>query len=198
MDKLQEIISDLSLWHLASEEELKPLDINAGPCYIIEQSYVKDIMIGFMKKQQTIIEEHHRQQEITVNQFRQAQEEIQRLKQENTRYEYLLGESELSDKIQSICDHCKLTSGGREITIKDEEFGFLIEEANKSHRLQAENNRFKEALQVYSDENKYRRTPRMSQWATAENEKLFGDFNPSFMEVDRGQTAIKALERVAE
>ncbi len=142
MDKLQEIISDLSLWHLASKEELKPLDINAGPCYIIEQSYVKDIMIGYMRKQQAIIEEHQRQQEVTVNQFRQAREEIS--------------------------------------------------------RLRAENNRFKEALQVYADENKYRRTLRMSQWATVENEKRFGDFNPSFMEVDRGQTARKALEGAAE
>ncbi|AEB24468.1 MULTISPECIES: hypothetical protein [Bacillus amyloliquefaciens group] len=83
MDKLQEIISDLSLWHLASKEELKPLDINAGPCYIIEQSYVKDIMIGYMRKQQAIIEEHQRQQEVTVNQFRQAQEDIKLLQAEN-------------------------------------------------------------------------------------------------------------------
>ncbi|WP_437132747.1 hypothetical protein [Bacillus atrophaeus] len=198
MGKLQEIICDLSLWHLASEEELKPFNLNAGPCYIIEQSYVKDIMIGFMKKQQATIEEHERQQEVTVNQFRQAKEEIQRFKQENKRYVYLLGESELSDKIQSICDHCKLNNGGREITIKDEEFGFLIEEANKSHRLQEENGRFKKALQVYADENKYRRIPRMSQWATVEMEKQFGDFNPSFMEVDRGQTAREALEGDAE
>lgn len=29
MGKLQEIICDLSLWHLASEEELKPFDLNA-------------------------------------------------------------------------------------------------------------------------------------------------------------------------
>ncbi|MDU0077722.1 hypothetical protein SJY89_14255 [Bacillus velezensis] len=86
MDKLQEIISDLSLWHLASKEELKPLDINAGPCYIIEQSYVKDIMIGYMRKQQAIIEEHQRQQDVTVIQFRQAQEEIQRLTKENDRF----------------------------------------------------------------------------------------------------------------
>lgn len=83
MDKLKEIICDLSLWHLASKEELKPFDINAGPCYIIEQSYVKDIMIGFMKKQQATIEENTRQQEVAVNQFRQAQEEIQRLTKEN-------------------------------------------------------------------------------------------------------------------
>lgn len=86
MDKLQEIISDLSLWHLASKEELKPLDINAGPCYIIEQSYVKDIMIGYMRKQQAIIEEHQRQQEVTVNQFRQAQKDIKLLQAENKRY----------------------------------------------------------------------------------------------------------------
>lgn len=145
-------------------------------------------------KQQEIIEEHKRQQEVTVHQFRQAQEDIRLLKQENARYEYLLGESELSDKIQSICDHCKLTSGGREITIKDEEFGFLIEEANKSHRLQEENGRFKKALQIYAVENNYRRTLRMSKWATVEMENRFGDFNPSFMEVDRGQTAREALE----
>ncbi|MEC2297160.1 hypothetical protein [Bacillus subtilis] len=79
MDKLQEIISDLSLRRLVSKDELKPFNINTGPCYIIEQSYVKDIMIGFMKEQQAIIEENKRQQEVTVNQFRQAREEIQRL-----------------------------------------------------------------------------------------------------------------------
>ncbi|MEK4088221.1 MULTISPECIES: hypothetical protein [unclassified Bacillus (in: firmicutes)] len=90
MDKLQEIISDLSLWHLASKEELKPLDINAGPCYIIEQSYVKDIMIGYMRKQQAIIEEHQRQQEVTVHQFQQAQEEIRRLKYENGSFKQAL------------------------------------------------------------------------------------------------------------
>ncbi len=90
MDKLQEIISDLSLWHLASKEELKPLDINAGSCYIIEQSYVKDIMIGYMRKQQAIIEEHQRQQDVTVIQFRQAQEEIKRLKYENDNFRRLL------------------------------------------------------------------------------------------------------------
>ncbi|WP_262417701.1 hypothetical protein [Bacillus sp. YC2] len=142
MDKLQEIISDLSLWHLASEEELKPLDINAGPCYIIEQSYVKDIMIGFMKKQQSTIEEHQRQQDIAVNQFRQTQEDIQ--------------------------------------------------------RLQAENKRYRETLKIYADENSYRRTLRLSEWNTVEMEKKYGDFNPSFMEVDRGQTARKALEGAAE
>ncbi|WP_411801613.1 hypothetical protein [Bacillus atrophaeus] len=194
MDKLQEIISDLSLWYLASKEELKPLDINAGPCYIIERSYVKDIMIGFMKKQQAIIEEHQRQQDIAVNQFRQAQEEIQRLKQENTRYEYLLGESELSDKIQSICDHCKLTSGGREITIKDEEFGFLIEEANKSHRLQEENGRFKKALQVYAKESNYESRRRKVPGTAINGEKI----SASLIEIDKGQTAREALEGDAE
>ncbi|AYV16445.1 VWA domain-containing protein [Bacillus velezensis] len=37
-------------------------------------------------KQQEIIEENKRQQEIAVNQFRQAQEEIQRLTKENDRF----------------------------------------------------------------------------------------------------------------
>ncbi|ATO28972.1 hypothetical protein RA13_13955 [Bacillus atrophaeus] len=109
MDKLQEIISDLSLWHLASEEELKPLDINAGPCYIIEQSYVKDIMIGFMKKQQTIIEEYQRQQEVTVNQFRQAQEEIHRLKYENDGFKKALNKiAVLKPLINNETNACNL------------------------------------------------------------------------------------------
>ncbi|MCY8103393.1 hypothetical protein [Bacillus mojavensis] len=190
MDKLQEIKNRFSI---ATSLYKKQIDVNWAT--ILED---QGFLIESVEKQQAIIEENKRQQEVTVNQFRQAREEIQRLKQENTRYEYLLGESELSDKIQSICDHCKLTSGGREITIKDEEFGFLIEEANKSHRLQEENNRFKEALQIYADENKYRRIPRMSRWVTVEMEKQFGDFNPSFMEVDRGQTAREALEGDAE
>ncbi|MED1122788.1 hypothetical protein [Bacillus atrophaeus] len=178
MDKLQEIKNRFSI---ATSLNKKQIDVNWST--ILED---QEFLIESIEKQQEIIEENKRQQDITVNQFRQAQEEIQRLKKENTRYEYLLGESELSDKIQSICDHCKLTSGGREITIKDEEFGFLIEEANKSHRLQEENGRFKKALQIYAAENNYRRTLR------------FGHFNPSFMEVDRGQTARKALEGDAE
>ncbi|MFP3683937.1 hypothetical protein SB847_09290 [Bacillus sp. SIMBA_026] len=91
---------------------------------------------------QAMNREHQRQQEVTVHQFQQAQEEIQ--------------------------------------------------------RLQLENGRFKEALLIYADENKYRRTMRMAQWATVEMENRYGDFNPSFMEVDRGQTAREALEGDAE
>ncbi|MGN7274997.1 hypothetical protein ACTHP5_20000 [Bacillus subtilis] len=86
MDKLQKIISDLSLRHLVSKDELKTFDVNSGPCYIIEESYVKDIIIGFMKEQQAIIEENKLQQKVTVHQFRQAQEEIQRLSKENGRF----------------------------------------------------------------------------------------------------------------
>ncbi|MFF0653651.1 VWA domain-containing protein [Bacillus velezensis] len=37
-------------------------------------------------KQQAIIEEHQRQQDVTVNQFRQAQEDIKLLQAENKRY----------------------------------------------------------------------------------------------------------------
>lgn len=139
--------------------------------FLIEQAELAD-------KRQEIIEENKRQQEVTVHQFRQAQEDIRLLKQENARYEYLLGESELSDKIQSICDHCKLTSGGREITIKDEEFGFLIEEANKSHRLQEENKRYKNALKFYAEETTYT--------------KEFEDCPPP-IDMDWGDTAKKAL-----
>lgn len=138
MDKLQEIISDLSLWHLASKEELKPLDINAGPCYIIEQSYVKDIMIGYMRKQQAIIEEHQRQQEVTVNQFRQAREEIS--------------------------------------------------------RLRAENNRFKEALQVYANKRNYESRRRKVPGTAINGEKI----SASLIEIDKGQTAREALEGDAE
>ncbi|MED4844100.1 VWA domain-containing protein [Bacillus atrophaeus] len=91
--------------------------------FLIEQAELAE-------KRQEIIEENKRQQDITVNQFRQAREEIQRLNQEN--------------------------------------------------------GRFKKALQIYAVENNYRRTLR------------FGHFNPSFMEVDRGQTAREALEGDAE
>ncbi|WP_251034579.1 hypothetical protein [Bacillus sp. ISL-26] len=138
MDKLQEIISDLSLWHLASKEELKPLEINAGPCYIIEQSYVKDIMIGYMRKQQAIIEEHQRQQEVTVHQFQQAQEEIS--------------------------------------------------------RLRAENNRFKEALQVYANKRNYESRRRKVPGTAINGEKI----SASLIEIDKGQTAREALEGAAE
>lgn len=54
-EKIQEIVSDLSLWYLATEEELKPFDLNAGPCYIIEKSYVI-FMINFMRDQDKEIE----------------------------------------------------------------------------------------------------------------------------------------------
>ncbi|MGG3326837.1 hypothetical protein ABEQ76_23100 [Bacillus velezensis] len=138
MDKLQEIISDLSLWHLASKEELKPLDINAGPCYIIEQSYVKNIMIGYMRKQQAIIEEHQRQQEVTVHQFQQAQEEIS--------------------------------------------------------RLRAENNHFKEALQVYANKRNYESRRRKVPGNAINGEKI----SASLIEIDKGQTAREALEGDAE
>ncbi|MGG3721622.1 hypothetical protein ABET08_16075 [Bacillus subtilis] len=149
----------------------------------LDEDETVEVLVSDILKQQAIIEENKRQQDVTVHQFRQAQEEIQRLKQENTRYEYLLGESELSDKIQSICDHCKLTSGGREITIKDEEFGFLIEEANKSHRLQEENKRYKNALKFYAEETTYT--------------KEFEDCPPP-IDMDWGDTAKKALVGDAE
>ncbi|MDU0074911.1 MULTISPECIES: hypothetical protein [Bacillus] len=138
MDKLKEIICDLSLWHLASEEELKPFDLNAGPCYIIEKSYVKDIMIGYMRKQQAIIEEHQRQQEVTVNQFRQAREDIS--------------------------------------------------------RLRAENNRFKEALQVYANKRNYESRRRKVPGTALNGEKI----SASLIEIDKGQTAREALEGDAE
>ncbi|WP_100001128.1 hypothetical protein [Bacillus velezensis] len=47
--------------------------------WLLEQAELAD-------KQRTIIEENQRQQEIAVNQFRQAQEEIQRLTKENDRF----------------------------------------------------------------------------------------------------------------
>ncbi|WP_445429253.1 hypothetical protein [Bacillus atrophaeus] len=148
----------------------------------LDEDETVEVLVSDILKQQAIIEENERQQEVTVNQFRQAREEIQRLKQENTRYEYLLGESELSDKIQSICDHCKLTSGGREITIKDEEFGFLIEEANKSHRLQEENEELKSKVEEQEEE--------IRDW---EFENMYLE-----SEVEELQERIEALEGDAE
>ncbi|MFV9833452.1 hypothetical protein ABOZ80_15785 [Bacillus stercoris] len=178
MDKLQEVkkfdITIFTSWLKKYAECGEGLE--KAWHFLIEQAELAE-------KRQEIIEEYKRQQDVTVHQFRQAQEEIQRLKQANARYEYLLGESKLSDKIQSICDHCKLTSGGREITIKDEEFGFLIEEANKSHRLQEENKRYKNALKFYAEETTY----------TVEFEDC-----PPPIDMDWGDTAKKALVGDAE
>ncbi|WP_269773959.1 hypothetical protein [Bacillus siamensis] len=47
--------------------------------WLIEQAELAE-------KQRAIIEENKRQQEVTVNQFRQAREEIQRLTKENDRF----------------------------------------------------------------------------------------------------------------
>ncbi|KAF1341684.1 hypothetical protein ACQUF8_14190 [Bacillus subtilis] len=178
MDKLQEVkkfeITIFTSWLKKYAECGEGLE--KAWHFLIEQAELAE-------KRQEIIKENKRQQEVAVHQFKQAQEEIRLLKQENARYEYLLGESELSDKIQSICDHCKLTSGGREITIKDEEFGFLIEEANKSHRLQEENKRYKNALKFYAEETTY----------TVEFEDC-----PPPIDMDWGDTAKKALVGDAE
>ncbi|SCV43731.1 hypothetical protein BQ1740_3677 [Bacillus subtilis] len=137
MDKLQEVkkldITIFTSWLKKYAECGEGLE--KAWHFLIEQAELAE-------KRQEIIEENKRQQEVTVHQFRQAQEEIR--------------------------------------------------------KLQTENGRFKEALLIYADENKYRRTLRMMKWATVEMEKRFGDFNPSFMEVDRGQTARKALEGAAE
>ncbi|GED03696.1 VWA domain-containing protein [Bacillus atrophaeus] len=133
MDKLQEIKGRIST--LKGYQNAKPEDQ-----YWMTKDHI-DFLIDRTElsvKQQDVIEENKRQQEVTIHQFRQAREEIQRLNQEN--------------------------------------------------------GRFKKALQIYAAENNYRRTLRMSKWATVEMENRFGGFNPSFMEVDRGQTAREALE----
>lgn len=81
MDKLQEIkgrISKLKGYQIAKPEDQ----------YWMAKKHI-DFLIDraeLAEKQQDVIEENERQQDITVNQFRQAREEIGRLRAENKRY----------------------------------------------------------------------------------------------------------------
>ncbi|WP_238157029.1 VWA domain-containing protein [Bacillus amyloliquefaciens] len=133
MDKLQEIKARIS--KLKGYESAKPTDQ-----YWMTKEHI-DFLIDRTElnvKQQEIIEENKRQQEVTVNQFRQAQEEIS--------------------------------------------------------RLQAENNRFKEALQVYADESNYESRRRKVPGTAINGEKI----SASLIEIDKGQTAREALEGAAK
>ncbi|MEC1800553.1 VWA domain-containing protein [Bacillus mojavensis] len=78
MDKLQEIKAHIS--KLKGYENAKPTDQ-----YWMAKEHI-DFLIDRTElsvKQQAIIEENKRQQEVTVHQFRQAQKDIQRLQEEN-------------------------------------------------------------------------------------------------------------------
>ncbi len=133
MDKLQEIKARIS--KLKGYENAKSTDQ-----YWMTKEHV-DFLIDRTElsvKQQAIIEEHQRQQEVTVNQFRQAQEEIS--------------------------------------------------------RLRAENNQFKEALQVYANKRNYESRRRKVPGTAINGEKI----SASLIEIDKGQTARKALEGDAE
>ncbi|MBG8573978.1 VWA domain-containing protein [Bacillus subtilis] len=81
MDKLQEIKARIS--KLKGYENAKPTDqywmTKEHIDFLIDRSELSD-------KQQEIIEENKRQQDVTVHQFRQAQEELQRLNKENDRF----------------------------------------------------------------------------------------------------------------
>lgn len=81
MDKLQEIKDRIS--KLKGYQSAKPEDQ-----YWMAKKHI-DFLIDraeLSAKQQEIIEENKRQQEVTVIQFRQAQEEIKLLQAENKRY----------------------------------------------------------------------------------------------------------------
>ncbi|MGG1075960.1 VWA domain-containing protein [Bacillus subtilis] len=85
MDKLQEIKARIS--KLKGYENAKPTDQ-----YWMAKEHI-DFLIDRTElsvKQQEIIEENKRQQEITVHQFRQTQEEIQHLSGESRRYKKAL------------------------------------------------------------------------------------------------------------
>ncbi|MED4860107.1 VWA domain-containing protein [Bacillus atrophaeus] len=82
MDKLQEIKGRIS--KLKGYQNAKPEDQ-----YWMAKEHI-DFLIyrtELSVKQQEIIEENKRQQEVTVNQFRQAREEIQRLRAEKKKIE---------------------------------------------------------------------------------------------------------------
>ncbi|WP_080030639.1 hypothetical protein [Bacillus subtilis] len=52
----------------------------------LDEDETVEVLVSDILKQQAIIEENKRQQEVTVHQFRQAQEELQRLNKENDRF----------------------------------------------------------------------------------------------------------------
>ncbi|WP_432339300.1 VWA domain-containing protein [Bacillus tequilensis] len=85
MDKLQEIKARIS--KLKGYENAKPTDQ-----YWMTKEHI-DFLIDRSElsvKQQEIIEENKRQQEVTVHQFRQAQKDIQQLSGESRRYKKTL------------------------------------------------------------------------------------------------------------
>ncbi|KIN27900.1 VWA domain-containing protein [Bacillus subtilis] len=81
MDKLQEVkkfdITIFTSWLKKYAECGEGLE--KAWHFLIEQAELAE-------KRQEIIEENKRQQEVTVHQFRQAQEELQRLNKENDRF----------------------------------------------------------------------------------------------------------------
>ncbi|MDR4436074.1 hypothetical protein [Bacillus tequilensis] len=85
MDKLQEIKARVS--KLKGYENAKPTDQ-----YWMAKEHI-DFLIDRTElsvKQQEIIEENKRQQEVTVHQFRQAQKDIQHLSGDRKRYKQAL------------------------------------------------------------------------------------------------------------
>ncbi|MED1936432.1 VWA domain-containing protein [Bacillus subtilis] len=85
MDKLQEVkkfdITIFTSWLKKYAECGEGLE--KAWHFLIEQAELAE-------KRQEIIEENKRQQEVTVHQFRQAQEELQRLNKENDRFKKAL------------------------------------------------------------------------------------------------------------
>lgn len=82
MDKLQEIKNRFSI---ATSLYKKQIDVNWST--ILED---QEFLIQSVEKKQEIIEENKRQQEVTVHQFRQAQEEIQRITKESDGFKQAL------------------------------------------------------------------------------------------------------------
>lgn len=60
------------------------------------------IELNCLLSKEAIIEEHQRQQEVTVNQFRQAREEIQRLTKEKEHYRKSLDIIAGNPKVDSL------------------------------------------------------------------------------------------------
>lgn len=101
MDKLQVIKARIS--KLKGYENAKPTDQ-----YWMAKEHI-DFLIDRTElsvKQQEIIEENKRQQEVTVHQFRQAQEEIQRLN----------GELKQAHEKREIKEYLILTTRHRDMT----------------------------------------------------------------------------------
>ncbi|ARW39847.1 MULTISPECIES: hypothetical protein [Bacillus amyloliquefaciens group] len=126
--------------------------------------------------QQAMNREHQRQQDVTVIQFRQAQEEISRLRGE-LKQAHEKSSNHLDEWRRAETQTAKISDELMNMKV------LLRMEQGKVRQQKTKNEQMKEALTFYAKETNYT--------------KEFEDCPPA-VELDGGQTARKALEGAAE